>query len=52
MKRRCFVILMAFLFMSALIVEAEPSGLEPENMQCNVEEIIEDPAEKADLMWR
>ena len=47
MKRRCFVFLMAFLFMSALIVEAEPSGLEPENMQCNVEEIIEDPAAKS-----
>ena len=47
MKRRCFVFLMAFLFMSALIVAAEPSGLESENMQCNVEEIMEDPAAKS-----
>ena len=44
MKRRCFAFLMAFLFVSALIVAAEPSGLEPENAPCNVEEIIEEPA--------
>ena len=44
MKRRCFAFLMAFLFISALIVAAEPSGLEPENTQCNAEEIIEEPA--------
>ena len=42
MKRRCFVILMAFLFMSALIVEAEPSGAEIENVICGFENILEE----------
>lgn len=40
MKRRCFVFLMAFLFMSALIVEAEPSGAELENLICGFENIL------------
>ena len=42
MKRRCFVFLMAFLFMSALIVEAEPSGAELENVICGFENILEE----------
>lgn len=44
MKRRCFVFLMAFLFVSAWIVAAEPSGLETENILCGIKEIIEDSA--------
>lgn len=42
MKRRCFVILMAFLFISALIVEAEQSGAELENVICGSENILEE----------
>ena len=42
MKRRCFVFLMAFLFLSALIVEAEPSGAELENLICGFENILEE----------
>ena len=42
MKRRCFVFLMAFLFISALIVEAEPSGAELENVICGSENILEE----------
>ena len=40
MKRRCFVFLMAFLFMSALIVEAEQSVAELENVICGFENIL------------
>ena len=42
MKRRCFVFLMAFLFISALIVEAEKSGAELENVICGSENILEE----------
>lgn len=42
MKRKCFVFLMAFLFMSALIVDAEPSGAEIENVICGFENILEE----------
>ena len=42
MKRRCFVFLMACLFISALIVEAEPSGAEIENVICGFENILEE----------
>lgn len=42
MKRRCFVFLMACLFISALIVEAEPSGAELENVICGFENILEE----------
>lgn len=59
MKRRCFVFLMAFLFMSALIVEAEQSVAELENVifgfenilvenegtSCSVEEPVSFPAD-------
>lgn len=40
MKRRCFVFLMAFLFISALIVEAEQSVAELENVICGFENIL------------
>lgn len=42
MKRRCFVFLMAFLFISALIVEAEQSVAELENVICGFENILEE----------
>ena len=42
MKRRCFVFLMACLFISSLIVEAEPSGTELENVICGFENILEE----------
>ena len=42
MKRRCFVFLMACLFISALIVEAEQSGAELENVICGFENILEE----------
>ena len=42
MKRRCFVFLMAFLFISSLIVEAEQSGAELENVICGFENILEE----------
>ncbi len=42
MKRRCFVFLMAFLFMSALIVEAEQSVAELENVICGSKNILEE----------
>ena len=59
MKRRCFVFLMAFLFISALIVEAEQSVAELENVifgfenilvenegtSCSVEESVSFPAD-------
>lgn len=40
MKRRYFVFLMAFLFISALIVEAEQSVAELENVICGFENIL------------
>ena len=42
MKRRCFVFLMAFLFISALIVKTEPSCSELENVICGSENILEE----------
>lgn len=42
MKRRCFVFLMACLFISSLIVEAEPSGAELENVICGFKNILEE----------
>jgi len=42
MKRRCFVFLMAFLFISALIVKTEPSCAELENVICGSENILEE----------
>lgn len=43
MRRRYSALLTAFLFMSALIVTAEPSGPEPESVICGITETMEEP---------